>query len=123
MASSGTSGSGNLGSSPLSVGDRQYEIHRLSALRDAGVAPDVDRLPYSLKVLLENLLRHHDGVQVSEEDIAALANWSGGPAEREIAFLPARVLMQDFTGVPAVVDLAAMRDAVLERGGDPQTLD
>ena len=107
----------------LEVGDDRYEIHRLSALD--GDVP-VGRLPYSLKVLLENLLRNVDGVRVTDDDVAALASWSGGgdgDDEREISFLPARVLMQDFTGVPAVVDLAAMRTAVADRGGDPQALD
>jgi aconitate hydratase len=112
----------------LTVDDQSYGIHRLAALDEAGVGMGVGPLPYSLKVLLENLLRHHDGERVTEEDIAALAGWSGGlaagPADaREIAFLPSRVLMQDFTGVPAVVDLAAMRHAVAERGADPQGLD
>jgi aconitate hydratase len=107
----------------LEVGDDRYEIHRLSAID--GDFP-VGRLPYSLKVLLENLLRNVDGVRVTDDDVAALASWSGGgdgDDEREISFLPARVLMQDFTGVPAVVDLAAMRTAVADRGGDPQALD
>src|SRR5687768_3448641 len=103
----------------LDVGDQRYDIHRLSALGDG-----VERLPYSLKVLLENLARHVDGVAVHEDDVLALAAWSGhADDDREIAFHPARVLMQDFTGVPAVVDLAALRHAVAERGGDPSTLD
>ncbi len=110
---------------PLEVGDDRYEIHRLSALEDDF---GVSRLPYSLKVLLENLLRHQDGTSVGEDDVAALAAWSGGhddagDEDREIAFSPARVLMQDFTGVPAVVDLAALRDAVAAHGRDPQELD
>jgi aconitate hydratase len=109
----------------LEVGDDRYEIHRLSALEDDF---GVSRLPYSLKVLLENLLRHQDGTSVGEDDVAALARWSGGHDhddgdDREISFSPARVLMQDFTGVPAVVDLAALRDAVAGRGRDPQELD
>jgi aconitate hydratase len=101
----------------LTVGDRTYEIFRLDAL--AGRF-DVTRLPYSLKVLLENLLRHEDDVSVRAADIEALAGWDAGaePSE-EIAFAPARILMQDFTGVPAVVDLAAMRDAMAAMGGDP----
>jgi aconitate hydratase len=112
----------------LTVDDQSFEIHRLSRLDEAGVGMGVGPLPYSLKVLLENLLRHHDGDSVTEEDIAALAGWSGGLGggaadSREIAFLPSRVLMQDFTGVPAVVDLAALRHAVAERGADPQGLD
>jgi aconitate hydratase A / 2-methylisocitrate dehydratase len=108
--------------STLQAGGERYEIHRLGALADE---VDVSRLPYSLKVLLENLLRHNDGVAVTDDDVAALASWSGGADGdgREISFLPARVLMQDFTGVPAVVDLAAMRQAVADRGGDPQGLD
>jgi aconitate hydratase len=78
----------------------------------------IDRLPYSIKLLLENLLRHEDGVSVTADDIQALARWDPA-SEREISFMPARVLLQDFTGVPAVVDLAAMRDAMKELGGDP----
>ncbi len=106
----------------LEAGGERYEIHRLSAL-DAEF--DVARLPYSMKVLLENLLRHNDGVRVTDDDVTALARWTGGAgdAAREISFLPARVLMQDFTGVPAVVDLAAMRHAVAEHGADPARLD
>ncbi|MGH8906106.1 MAG: aconitate hydratase [Egibacteraceae bacterium] len=103
--------------SRLRVGDRSYEIFRLDAL--AG-RYDVARLPFSLKILLENLLRIEDGETVRAGDIEALAAWA--PADepaREIAFSPARVLMQDFTGVPAIVDLAAMRDAIAEMGGDP----
>ncbi len=98
------------------VGDRTYAIHRLDALGDH----DVSRLPYSLKVLLENLLRHEDGVSVTAADVEALAGWDPQvPEPVELAFTPARILMQDFTGVPCVVDLAAMRDAVVELGGDP----
>jgi aconitate hydratase len=95
----------------LDVGSRSYEIFRLG---DHG-----RRLPYSLKILLENLLRNEDGISVRSEDIDALARWDGGESDREIAFAPARILMQDFTGVPAVVDLAAMRDAIGGLGGDP----
>ena len=106
----------------LEAGGERYEIHRLSAL-----GADIDALPYSMKVLLENLVRNNDGVRVTDDDVAALARWTGGRAEggggREISFFPARVLMQDFTGVPAVVDLAAMRHAVAENGGDPARLD
>jgi aconitate hydratase len=102
------------------VGDRSYEIYRLDALADRF---PVDRLPFSLKVLLENLLRNEDGVSVRAADIEALAGWNAAdPALAEIAFTPARVLMQDFTGVPAIVDLAAMRDAMRELGGDPQKI-
>jgi aconitate hydratase len=101
----------------LEVGSTSYDIVRLGAL-DA--IAEVSGLPYSVKVLLENLLRHEDGTDVTQEDIEALARW--GPASagtREIAFAPARVLMQDFTGVPAIVDLAAMRDALEAFGADP----
>jgi len=102
----------------LRVGDREYEIFRLDALEKAGLP--VARLPYSLKILLENLLRTEDGRAVTAGDIEALARWDAtATPDREIAFTPARVLMQDFTGVPAVVDLAAMRDAMKRMGGDP----
>jgi aconitate hydratase len=101
----------------LDVGDRSFEVFRLDALAPVG---DVGGLPFSLKVLLENLLRTEDGSAVTAEDIEAFARWDPAAAsDREIAFSPARVLMQDFTGVPAVVDLAAMRDAMAELGGDP----
>ena len=99
----------------LEVGERQYRIHRLSALE--GVA-DLDRLPYSIKLLLENLLRHEDGVSVEAGDVEALARFADGVSgDREIAYSPARILLQDFTGVPCVVDLAAMRDGIEALGG------
>jgi len=96
-------------------------IYRLDALQQAGIT-GLDRLPYSIRVLLENLLRHEDGNVITAEDILALARWSVGGEAREIAFMPARVVMQDFTGVPAVVDLAAMRDAIQRMGGDPMKI-
>jgi aconitate hydratase len=100
----------------LSVGDRSYEIFRLDALQ---ARYDVARLPFSLKILLENLLRNEDGESVRAQDIEALAKWNAGDEpSQEIAFTPARVVMQDFTGVPAIVDLAAMRDAMGEMGGE-----
>ena len=104
----------------LEVGGETFEIYRLDALQSKF---DVARLPFSLKVLLENLLRNEDGVSVSKEDIEALASWDANadPSE-EIAFTPARVVMQDFTGVPAVVDLAAMRDAMADNGGEPSKI-
>ncbi|MGH9796483.1 MAG: aconitate hydratase, partial [Candidatus Acidiferrales bacterium] len=103
---------------PLKAGDRTLEIFRLDALERAGVG-SVSRLPFSMKVLLENLLRNEDGRFVRPESIQALARWNPtAKAEKEISFLPARVVMQDFTGVPAVVDLAAMRDAMKRMGGD-----
>ena len=104
----------------LHVGERSYEIHRLDAVE--GV--DVARLPYSLRILLENLLRTEDGETVTGEDVQALANWDpAAEPSREILYSPARVLLQDFTGVPAVVDIAAMRDAMVELGGDPSRVD
>ncbi len=107
--------------SALQVGDQSYEIYRLGALADAGL--DVNRLPYSLKILLENLLRTEDGVDVKADDIRALANWDPtAQPSREIAFTPARVVLQDFTGVPAVVDLAAMREAMQTLGGDARKI-
>ena len=105
----------------LEVGGTTYTIHRLGALEERG--HDLARLPYALRILLENLLRTEDGVAVEAADIEALASWDPAAApEREIAFTPGRVLLQDFTGVPAVVDLAAMRDAVASMGGDPRTI-
>ena len=99
----------------LSVGDRSYEIFRLDALQ---ASYDVARLPFSLKILLENLLRNEDGESIQAADIDALASWNASEEpSQEIAFTPARVVMQDFTGVPAIVDLAAMRDAMRELGG------
>jgi aconitate hydratase len=104
----------------LTIGDREYEIFRLDALQPQY---DVARLPFSLKVLLENLLRNEDGESIRRQDIEALAKWDAKAQPRdEISFTPARVLMQDFTGVPAVVDLAAMRDAMREMGGDPSKI-
>jgi aconitate hydratase len=107
----------------ITVGDRRYDILRLPALEDSF---GVSRLPYSLKILLENLLRFEDGVTVTAADIEKLAAWNGaggGEDDSEIAFRPARVLMQDFTGVPCIVDLAAMRDAAAEAGADPTGLE
>ena len=102
----------------LQVGDREYEIFRLRALESRGV--DLGRLPFSLRILLENLLRYEDGRTVTADDALALAAWNAEESPtREIAFTPARVLLQDFTGVPAVVDLAAMREAMARLGGDP----
>ncbi len=103
----------------LDLAGRSYQIYRLPALEEAGIGP-VSRLPYSIKILLENLLRHEDGVSVSAEDIRLLANYDGGKQPREISFMPARVLLQDFTGVPCLVDLAAMRDALRQMGADPR---
>ena len=111
--------------STLDSGNDSFEVYRLAALEKAGIG-NVARLPFSLKVLLENLLRHEDGRFVFAEDIRALAGWdptsAAGASEKEISFMPARVLLQDFTGVPAVVDLAAMRDAMRALGGDPKKI-
>ncbi len=98
--------------STLAVGDRTYEMFRLDAL------PGTERLPYSIKVLLENLLRTEDGVNITAESIRSVAEWdANAEPSHEILFTPARVLLQDFTGVPAIVDLAAMRDAMTALGG------
>jgi len=106
--------------STLGVGGRSYEVFRLDALQQRF---DVARLPYSLKVLLENVLRLEDGVSATKEDVEAIAAWDAAATPSiEIPYQPARVLMQDFTGVPAVVDLAAMRDAMAEIGGDPEKI-
>ncbi|HEX3902482.1 MAG TPA: aconitate hydratase AcnA [Polyangia bacterium] len=105
----------------LDVGKRTFEIHRLSALEKAGLQPG--RLPFSLRILLENLLRHEDGKSVKEADVRALCGWDPkAEPSYEIAFMPARVLLQDFTGVPAVVDLAAMRAAIQKLGGDAKRI-
>ncbi len=104
----------------LEVGSARYRYYRIDAVKSRGVDPA--RLPFSLKILLENLLRHEDGVVVTADDILTLAGSGATPPEREIAFTPSRVLLQDFTGVPAVVDLAAMRDAVKRLGGDPRKI-
>src|SRR5499427_7025192 len=98
----------------LAVGSARYQIHRLDAVPGAG------DLPYSLKVLLENLLRNEDGLNVTADHIRALGNWNpAAEPDTEIQFTPARVILQDLTGVPAVVDLAAMREAMRALGGDP----
>jgi len=108
--------------SVLETGRGKAVIYRLDALEKAGVA-NVSRLPFSLRVLLESLLRNCDGYAVTEEQIEALARWRpGNVPEQEIGFMPARVLLQDFTGVPCVVDLAAMRSAIARRGGDPKRI-
>ena len=105
----------------LGVADQTYTYYSLPEL--AKTYPSIHKLPYSLKVLLENLLRNHDGDTVTDDDIIAVANWADNKGDaNEIAFRPARVLMQDFTGVPAVVDLAAMRDAMSAIGGDPEKI-
>ncbi len=104
----------------LRAGDREYTFFRLAALGDRY---DLATLPYSLKILLENLLRFEDGRSVTKDDVEAVAAWQPGvPSTKEIAYRPARVLLQDFTGVPCVVDLAAMRDAIAESGGDPKRI-
>ncbi len=115
MAAAGLDSFGSRGE--LAVGERTYTIHRLTGIEGA------DTLPYSLKVLLENLLRTEDGANTTAEHIRALAGWdpSADPS-REIQYTPARVIMQDFTGVPCVVDLAAMREAMAELGGDPKKI-
>ncbi|MDO8409740.1 MAG: aconitase family protein, partial [Phenylobacterium sp.] len=107
----------------LTVGDKTYVYYSLAAAEDAGLN-GISNLPVSMKVLLENLLRNEDGVSVGEADLKAIAAWveNRGAKEHEISFRPARVLMQDFTGVPAVVDLAAMRDAMTKLGANPEKI-
>jgi aconitate hydratase len=114
MDSSNSFGSASV----LRAGNADYSFFRLAVLEEKGVA-GISRLPFSTKILLENLLRHEDGKKVSADDIDYVARGVGGPEPKEISFMPARVLLQDFTGVPAVVDLAAMRDALAAMGADP----
>src|SRR5215204_2577098 len=103
----------------ITAGGTTVDVFSLAALERAGF-PEIARLPFSLKILLENLLRREDGRFVDADDIRALARWDvRSGVQKEIAFAPARVLLQDFTGVPAVVDLAAMRDGIVRLGGDP----
>src|SRR5690349_19065528 len=117
MASAGTSKDSFGAKSTLEVGGESYEIYRLDAVTGDGL--DVASLPFSLKVLLENLLRTEDGADITADDIRALAGWDEtAQPDKEIQFTPARVIMQDFTGVPCVVDLATMREAMAELGGD-----
>jgi aconitate hydratase len=104
----------------LKAGERTYAICRLDALEKRGFA--LDRLPVSIKVLIENLVRREDGVVVTPEQVEALAKWDGKPSNREISFMPARVLLQDLTGVPVVADLAVMRDAIARLGGSPKKI-
>jgi aconitate hydratase len=107
--------------STLTVGSKSYAYYSLP--KAAKTLGDIDRLPFSMKVLLENLLRFEDGETVTGKDLEAMAEWlKERRVSREIQYRPARVLMQDFTGVPAVVDLAAMRDAMTALGGDPQKI-
>src|ERR1700739_290362 len=105
----------------LSVGAQSFDIHRLEKLEKHGIHA-LAKLPFSLRILLENLLRCEDGRFVRPEDIRALAGWTPNGVQKEIAFMPARVLLQDFTGVPAVVDLATMREAVKRMGGNPSRI-
>jgi aconitate hydratase len=105
----------------LNVGAQSFDIHRLEVLENNGMA-SLAKLPFSLRILLENLLRFEDNRFVHAEDIKGLASWTPGVAQREIAFMPARVLLQDFTGVPAVVDFATMREAMKKMGGNPKRI-
>ena len=107
----------------ITAGGKTYEYFSLPLAEKNGL-PGISKLPFSLKVLIENLLRFEDGITVKKADIEAAANWlaTRGKSEVEIGFRPARVLMQDFTGVPAVVDLAAMRDGMNTLGGDPKKI-
>src|SRR3954470_17975034 len=106
----------------LTVGDKKYTYYSLADAEKNGLK-GISRLPFSMKVLLENLLRFEDGRTITKQDIQAVAQWlKTKTSDRDIAFRPARVLMQDFTGVPAVVDLAAMRDAMKHLGGEPKKI-
>src|SRR5579863_6760937 len=105
----------------LKAGGRAHRIYGLDALEKAGVAK-LSRIPYSIKILLENLLRNEDNLTVKRSDIEYVAQWDTSAAAKEINFRPARVVLQDFTGVPCVVDLAAMRDALAQMGGDPKSI-
>jgi aconitate hydratase len=105
----------------LNVGAQSFDIHRLEFL-EKKISCHLEKLPFSLRILLENLLRCEDGRFVRPDDVRALANWTPGAPEKEIAFMPARVLLQDFTGVPAVVDLATMREAIKRMGGNPRLI-
>jgi len=105
----------------LNVGAQTFDIHRLELLEKQGIS-GLEKLPFALRILLENLLRCEDGRFVHADDIRALAGWRPGAPEKEIAFMPARVLLQDFTGVPAIVDLATMREAVQRMGGSPKRI-
>ncbi|MGH9731237.1 MAG: aconitase family protein, partial [Candidatus Acidiferrales bacterium] len=108
--------------STLKAGGESFEIHRLAPIERSG-AGKISRLPFSMKILLENLLRQEDGQFVHADDIRAVANWEpAAEPSKEISFMPARVLLQDFTGVPAIVDLAAMRQAMSKLGGDPKKI-
>src|ERR1035438_2612609 len=107
--------------STFKVGNKEYELYRIDALDKQDIS--TKHLPFSLRILLENLLRTEDGRNVTPEEVRALANWnSKSKPDKEIAFTPSRVLLQDFTGVPCVVDLAAMRDAMKHLGGDPKRI-
>ena len=116
-------GQDTLGASrTLELRGRSFRYFSLNALSEAGFG-DITRLPFSLKVLIENLLRHEDGRTVTVDDIRRAAQWTETrTSDLEIAYRPARILLQDFTGVPAVVDLAAMRQAMVDLGGDPQRI-
>ena len=104
----------------LDLGSGPETVYRLAALEEAHLAPNLARMPFSIRILLENLLRNCDGFEVTEEDVTKLASWEPKAAKREeLPFKPGRLLLQDFSGVPCVVDLAAMRDAVKRLGGDP----
>ena len=103
--------------STLTVDGKSYTIYKLDALEKHGFS--LARMPYSIKVMIENVLRREDGVIVTTGQIEALARWNGKGGEREVSFMPARVLLQDFTGVPVVADLAVMRDAIKKLGGNP----
>src|ERR1700675_2215795 len=106
--------------STLTVDGKSYAIYQLEALEKHGLS--LSKMPYSIKVMIENVLRREDGLVVTTGQIEALARWAGKGGEREVSFMPARVLLQDFTGVPVVADLAVMRDAIKRLGGNPDKI-
>ena len=105
----------------LEVGGKPFVYYRLSGLEEQGLGK-ISKLPFSIKVLLEAAVRQFDGRAITKEHVKQLATWAEGREEKEIPFIPARIVLQDFTGVPVVVDLAAMRDTVKKAGGDPKQI-
>ena len=104
----------------ITVNGKDYGYYSLGELKKQG--HDIDRLPFSIRILLENALRNHDGFSVTQENIETLLHWGSKPSNKDIPFKPARVLMQDFTGVPAVVDIASLRAELARKGKDPKTI-
>src|SRR5688572_28582508 len=104
----------------LAVGNRKLSFYSLRALQQKGYA--ISTLPFCIRVLTENVLRNYNGYEITSEHVETILNWTSRPAEKEIPFMPARVLMQDFTGVPAIVDIASLRGEMVSQGGDPSRI-